>query len=38
MSVHFRSNIWMAGSKFSIDDMKEWIHPVLYQWFMLVVV
>ncbi len=38
MSLDFCCDIQMIGSEFGVKDMKAWIHPALFQRFMLVVV
>ncbi len=37
-SLDFCCNIQMLGSEFDVKNMKAWIHPVLSQWFRLVLV
>lgn len=38
LSLNFCSDTQIVGSEFGVNNMKTWIHPVLYQRFRLVVV
>jgi len=38
MIPDFVCDIQMVGAEFGVNNMKEWIHPALYQRFRLVVV